>query len=106
MNVNFTALELLAAKNAKKIVLKKEDQDYFYSVGKYQFIIVKQPKHGNIKGGYSVDCYEWINNGIHQQNVEFSQDTMTLTEVKKSIVLFLFAHSVNNALKTIYNTNI
>jgi hypothetical protein len=106
MQVNYPALELLATKNANKIVLKKEDQDYFYSVGVYQFIIVKQPKHGTIKGGYSVDCYKWINNGIHQQNVEFSQETMSLTEVKKAIVLFLFAHSVSNALKTIYKTNL
>ena len=106
MQVNYTALETLANKNANKIVLRKDDQDYFYSVGKYQFIIVKQPKHGTIKGGYSVDCYQWINNGIHQQNVEFSQETMSLKDVKKSIVLFLFAQSVTNALKTIYNTNL
>ena len=105
MQVNYTALDLLASKNASKLVLKKEDKDYFYSVGKYQFIIVKQPKYGNEKGGYSVDCYEWINNGIHQQNVEFSQETMSLKDVKKAIVLFLFGHSVTNALKTIYKTN-
>lgn len=103
MQVNYNALDLLATKKANQINLKKDYQDYFYSVGKYQFIISKQPKCGNMKGGYFVECKEWINNNMHQKDVDFSQDIMNLKEVKKSIFLFLFAQSVNQALININN---
>ena len=104
MKANLNALQTLVTKKSNQIILKKEDSDYSYSVGQFQFIATKQPKCGNEKGGYFVECQKWINNSMHQQSVDLGiYNIVSLKEVKQIIFCFLFSESVEAAAKKVYN---
>jgi len=104
MKANLNALENLVTKKSNQIILKKQDSDYFYSVNKFEFIAAKQPKCGNEKGGYFLECKKWINNGMHQQDVDLGiYNIITLKEVKQIIFCFLFSESVEAAAKKVFN---
>jgi hypothetical protein len=76
-------------KNGINLNYQKEGQDYFLRAkGKdlaiYEFILVKQGREG-----YSIMANKWINNNMHTQSIELSQDTMSVKNAKQLIYNFL-----------------
>ena len=99
LQVNLNALQDLTTKKSSKIILKKEDYDYTYSVGKFYFIATKQPK-----SGYYLECYKWCDRNLFQTNVDTGiYDIISLKEVKQVIFLFLLNQAVENAAKKVLN---
>jgi hypothetical protein len=76
-------------KNTINLNYQKDGQDYFLRAkGKdlaiYEFILVKQGREG-----YSIMASKWINNNMHTQSIELSQDTMNVKTAKELVYNFL-----------------
>jgi hypothetical protein len=96
---NTTTKQTLSTQ-AKKIALVKQDKDYFFKGGKYEFYIVKQPT-----GGYFTECHKWCDRNLYTSSVDFSQDIVNLQKTKENIFCFLLEKAAMAAIEKIYHTN-
>ena len=85
---------------AKKIALVKQDKDYFFKGGKYEFYIIKQPM-----GGYFTECHMWCERNLFTSHVDFSQDIVNLQKTKENIFTFLLEKAAMAAINKVFNTN-